>query len=417
MPQTWQSLSPDLLEMVYDAASIHRWNDQINPMDFTELDKQAHKMVFAYVLARFEEDIHPGLFDWRTLIEGGIFEMLHRVILTDIKPPVFHKMMAEKGRELNAWVFERLEPVLTPVRGGFAQRFRNYFADRAYAPLEKRLLKAAHYLASEWEFSILYRLCPFIAGIEQIRKEIEDKIEDHYDLIGVQKLLLKRRTHGFVELCGQLRFQKRWSQSPRIPSTSVLGHMLVVAQCTYLALQETDACARRQVDGFWGGLFHDLPEALTRDITSPIKESVPGLDDLIKKYECEQMEEKLYPLIPDSWHDDIRYYTEQEFDNRIRTANGDVRGGLSFDDLEHTYNHASARPLDGQVIRTCDHLAAFLEASLSIRHGVTSKHLDEGVRRLYDRYRDATVGPIDFGRVFRHFMPQAYLDDDSTATP
>ena len=68
-----------------------------------------------------------------------------------------------------------------------------------------------------------------IRGIEQIKQEIEDQLEDHINLIGVQKISLKRKTYGFIDLCGQLRFQKRWSQSPRIPATSVLGHMLMVA--------------------------------------------------------------------------------------------------------------------------------------------------------------------------------------------
>ena len=91
------SLHPSLIELLYDAASIRRWNDQINPMDFTELDKQSHKMIIAYVLARFEEDQTAGSINWLHLIEGGLFEMLHRIVLTDIKPPIFNKMMAELG--------------------------------------------------------------------------------------------------------------------------------------------------------------------------------------------------------------------------------------------------------------------------------------------------------------------------------
>lgn len=71
------SLNHELLSIIYDAASIRRWNDQINPMDFTELDKQAHKMIIAYVIAKFEEEGTPDGIDWLKLIEGGIFEMLH----------------------------------------------------------------------------------------------------------------------------------------------------------------------------------------------------------------------------------------------------------------------------------------------------------------------------------------------------
>ena len=100
----------NIIERFSKAASMQRWNDHIRPVEFTELDKQAHKMVIAYVIARFEEDrMGQGSVDWIALIEGGIFEFLHRTVLTDIKPPVFHRMMKEKGYELNKHVFEKLE--------------------------------------------------------------------------------------------------------------------------------------------------------------------------------------------------------------------------------------------------------------------------------------------------------------------
>ena len=46
----------NLLERFYEAASMNRWNDHIRPNELTELDKQAHKMVIAYVIAKFEEN-------------------------------------------------------------------------------------------------------------------------------------------------------------------------------------------------------------------------------------------------------------------------------------------------------------------------------------------------------------------------
>ena len=368
-----------------------------------ELDKQAHKMIIAYVLARFEDDVSPRSINWRNLIEGGIFEMFHRIVLTDIKPPVFHKMMSEKGRELNEWVFHLLEDKAGPVAGGFFDRMKEYFRKTEYAPLEKRILKAAHFLATQWEFNILYKMCPFINGIEKIRQEIEDQIEDHYDLLGVQKLSLKRKTAGFVDLCGQLRFQKRWTQSPRIPQTSVLGHMLIVAILTYLALCEANVSRERIENGFLGALFHDLPEVLTRDITSPIKNAVTGLDRIISEYEQKEMENRLLPLLPSSWRPDIIYYTKDEFSNRA-IVDGKVQTGFAFEELA-AYGQTFNKPVDGEVIRCCDHLAAFIEASLSIRHGVTSRFLTEGVDRLYAIYRDRKVGPLDFSVVFKPFLP------------
>ena len=41
-----------LIEKMFEAASIERWNDHIRPSrGFTELDKQSHKMIYAYVLS------------------------------------------------------------------------------------------------------------------------------------------------------------------------------------------------------------------------------------------------------------------------------------------------------------------------------------------------------------------------------
>ncbi len=52
---------------IYDAANMQRWNDKICPVELKELDKQAHKMIIAYLLGKFEESRE---FDWTELIEG-----------------------------------------------------------------------------------------------------------------------------------------------------------------------------------------------------------------------------------------------------------------------------------------------------------------------------------------------------------
>lgn len=101
-------ISKEFLELLYDAASIQRWNDHIRPhIGFTELDKQAHKMVFAYVLAKTEESDRGISINWRGLIEGGIFEFLHRIKLTDIKPTIYHELMKNKGPEINTWILKK----------------------------------------------------------------------------------------------------------------------------------------------------------------------------------------------------------------------------------------------------------------------------------------------------------------------
>lgn len=391
-----------LLELLYDAASMQRWNDHMRPKGFTELDKQSHKMIFAYILAKFEETDRNAGIDWRALIEGGLFEFLQRVMLTDIKPPIFHKLMAHQGEKLNRWVLKELkERGVDDVQGGFFDRFEKYLLDPGYCVLEKKILKASHYLATNWEFQIIYTLNPRLYGIEQTKSEIENQLEEHYDLAGVQKLGLGKKTHNFMDLVGQLRFQQRWAQSARVPETSVMGHMLIVAMLSYLCSVELGACGKRIYNNYFAGLFHDLPEVLTRDIVSPVKSAVKELDELIKEIEKSQVEERIFPLLPPVWHKEIKYFIENEFQSKIMQDSRIIT--TTSEEINEKYNENSYCPVDGQLIEACDKLAAYIEAYLSIDQGIKSHHLTEGHKLLYERYKNHRIAGIDFGQLFDYF--------------
>ncbi len=397
-------ITKGLIEKIFQAASIQRWNDHVRPTELTEIDKQSHKMIIAYTIARFQEEEKPGSINWQLLIEGGIIELLHRVIVTDIKPPVFHKIMKEKGKELNEWVFNQLEADIAPIKGNFLHTCKKYLFDDTFAAFEKKILQASHYLATNWEFQIIYHSNKFIYGIEHTKAEIENQIEYHIDLTGVQKILLHRSISGFINLCGQLRFQQRWAQTPRIPKTSVLGHMFIVAILSYFCSKELGACNKRVYNNFFASLFHDLPEVLTRDIVSPIKRSIQGLDELIKQYEISETNNRIFPLIPQNWHDEIRYYIFDEFENKIWKNNSIIKGLLP-EDINTNYNHDMYNPLDGTMLKACDDFAAFLEASFSINYGVKPKALEFAKRNIYNKYKrnNPKLGDMEFIILFDYF--------------
>ncbi len=394
-------LSKNFIEVLYEAAHIQRWNDHIRPQGFTELDKQAHKMVILYVLSRYEEQDHGAKLNWQVLVEGGIFEFLHRIILTDIKPPVFHELMRVHGDKLNAWVYRELERKVPDIDQEFLQRLKNYFDTDIYLK-EKKLLKAAHYLATEWEFRIVYHLNQGIYDVEATKVAIANEIEEHYDLAGVQKIALGGKTRKFVDLVGQLRFQKRWAQSPRVPETSVMGHMIIVAILGYFCALRLGACPKRAVNDFLCGLFHDLPEVLTRDIISPIKRSVEGLDELIKDIEKRQIAEKILPLLPGEWHREMLYFSENEFADRA-IVNGRIVFCEKPEEINAKYNEDKYWAIDGSILKGCDNLAAFVEAWLSRCHGITSQHLQEGEEKIRDMYKNKDIAGIPFSKIFANF--------------
>ena len=389
----------EIIELFFKAANMQRWNDHIRPVELVELDKQAHKIIIAYVLAKTEEDDKDNVeIDWNQLIEKFLFEFFYRIVLTDIKPQVFHKMMKEKKENLNNFVLEKVGFKLSNFNEDFGKRFEKYVNFNKESK-EDRIIRAAHYLATNWEFKIIYNAGPFIYRIEETKENIENQIEDYYDLLGVQKFLLGKKLYGFVDLCGQLRFQKRWSHTPRIPETSVLGHMLVVAAISYfLTINSIEKpCNERIYNNFFGGLFHDLPEVLTKEIISPIKQSVEGLDDLIKKYERNQMEDKILPLIPKNWADELDYFTQDEFENKIRKENEIL--AISFDEIDK-YNEDTFSPIDGELIEVADKLAAFAEAIISIQYGVKPKELRDASKSIEDVWKGKEVHGMDVSKIF-----------------
>ncbi len=408
-------LDKKLIELLYDAANCQRWNDHLRPnQGFTELDKQAHKMVIAYILARFQEDKKIAI-NWRHIIEGGIFEFLHRLVITDIKPPVYYELKRDNGKAIDDWVIGRLEDVLKSVGCGFYEKFVQYLTDKDYAQNEKRILEAAHYLATSWEFKIVYSMNKdIIVGIEDTKVEILSQINDYADLYGVQNVALDQKTQKLINLVGQLRFQKRWAQSPRIPETSVMGHMLIVAIFAYFCSIKINACDRRIVNNYFCGLLHDLPEVLTRDIISPVKRSVTDLDEKIKQIEANYLHEKLYPLLPENWHDEIKYFIEDEFSTRVKI--GEKREKLTDFIVPDNYNQDKFQPVDGKLLKCCDNLSALIEAAISYKHGIFSKHLLEGMKNIKKALEQSDKIPsIDFDKVIADFfIEQIIVDAESS---
>ncbi len=383
-------INPRIIDYIFTSASIQRWNDYPRMVELVELDKQAHKFIIAYFIAKLEKDIN-----YTHLIEAGIFEFLRRVVVTDIRPDVFRKALQKKSKEINAWVISKLSPSLKDIdNGNFLQKFQEYLENPEMYKKERFILKAASYLATKWEFSIVYQTSQFLNDIEDVKKSVDEEIEDYYELIGVRKIALNKKLAKIIDLSGRLRFQKRWAQTPRVPETSVLGHMLTVAIFGYFFSIEVNACDKRLQNNFFTALFHDLPEALTRDIITPVKYCVDELSDIIAEYEIEKIEDDILPNIPDSLHDEFSYIlglydgVKEEFENKIYEDKIQIVEDVS------KYNSDRYNAIDGLALKQCDKLSAFVEASLSISHGIKSKELISGKKEILKGLK--TVQGIDF---------------------
>ena len=387
---------------IFDAANMQRWNDQIRPVELTELDKQAHKMIIAYVLGKYEEETNPQHLDWTKIIEGGIFEFLQRLVVTDLKPQLFDKIRQDpnKYQELNRWAYKQIEPDISALDPEFCARFKDYLLNPR-GDLTRRILKAAHSYATKWEFNIVERANPNGYEIQEIKNKLRREEEKSCDLEGIRQLVLDSGIRQFVDLCGNLRFQLRWSHLYRIPKTSVLGHMLIVAMLAYLFSIEINACKKRSVNNYFAGLFHDLPEVLTRDIINPVKRSIQGLEELIEKFEKDELARTIYRLIPKKWHSEMKLFAEDEFTSTIsKDGKREIR---SSDAITSTFDSNRYDPKDGEIVKAVDDLSAFVEAYLTVKYGIRSPEFQKARDALKKKYETKNVAGIRFSEIYADF--------------
>lgn len=415
------SVRKSLLQLIFAGSFMKRWNDKHRSMELLEVDKQAHKMMIAWMLHTLNGVGRPAgerLALGGEIVEGGLFEYFYRLVITDIKPPVFYRIKANPAhyRQLTDWVLEQLEPRVRSLGDDFWARMKAYLAVPTSDAPARRILDAAHLYASAWEYQLIRRDNPWDDELLEIESSFRDGLARFSDLSGVPELIdglfhaKKTAISHFARILGQLRFQKRWSQTPRIPETSVLGHMFIVAAYAYFFSLSVEACPARRQNNFFAGLFHDLPELLTRDIISPVKQSVKRIGEMIKEYELIELQSQIFrPLIlggQDLLADRLAYFLGIEVGSEFAETvilDGRVTR-VTPAELQGRYNADAHDPKDGELLKVCDSLAAFIEAYTALRNGITSDQLQSAVWRLRTHYAATTLlDRVHVGALFADF--------------
>ena len=409
-------LRKNLLQFVFAGAFMKRWNDKLRPMELVEVEKQAHKMMIAFLLLHLNSqklNLREKTFLGQEIIKGAIFDYFYRLIITDIKPPVFYKIKTNPAHyaELTKWVLDQLQPKVEGLGKEFWQELCAYFQKDHADTLSGQILSAAHLLASKWEFDLLKKMNPFDPEIKDIDFSFLSQLKEYYSLKGVEVLVEDPSAPltKFMNLCGQLRFQKRWSQTPRIPETSVLAHLFIVACYSYFFSLAVGACARRIENNFFAALFHDIPELLTRDIISPVKQSVDKIASLIREYERTELENKIFSLLKakegESILERLKYFlgiaVGSEFVSTI-VEGGEVKE-VTLEQLQTKYNQDVFEPKDGELLKVCDKLAAFLEAYTATKNGIMNEHLYQAQFKIKNKYQNYLLGEVHVGALLADF--------------
>lgn len=369
---------------LFEAFSIQRWNDLIRPFDIVEMDKSAEKTFLAFIIGKYEEKKGAKI-NWIKVIEGALFELLRKIAVCDIKSPVqrlIREQYPAEYKKINEWIFDKYRAIIDDEQ--FLEKFKTHlFESENKNDITAKVIQAAHKYSTIREFEMLKPVNENFR-LTEIESFLQKDIDPFLELTGIQLLVTHQKPHKLITEIEKLRFQIRWNQTPRVPATTVLGHSFYVAALALLMSYDLHLNDDRIYNNFFSAMFHDLPEAVTRDIISPVKQATDNLPEVVKEIEDSIVEKELLPLMDEFYREEVVFYIQNEFDNKI-FDNGKTKI-VNFEEFLEKYSDKIYRATDGRLVRLADQIAAFVEADSSIRHGITSVHLQQGRTNILRAY-------------------------------
>ena len=270
---------------LFEAFSIQRWNDLIRPFDIVEMDKSAEKTFLAFIIGKYEEKKGAKI-NWIKVIEGALFELLRKIAVCDIKAPVqrlIREQYPAEYKKINEWIFDKYQTIIDDEQ--FLEKFKTHlFESEDKNDITAKVIQAAHKYSTIREFEMLKPVNEDFR-LTEIDSFLQKDIGPFLELTGIQLLVTHQKPHKLITEIEKLRFQIRWNQTPRVPATTVLGHSFYVAALTLLMSYDLHLSDDRIYNNFFSALFHDLPEAVTRDIISPVKQATDNLPEVVKEIE------------------------------------------------------------------------------------------------------------------------------------
>lgn len=422
------ALSGETLTRLFEGYFIRRWNDNIHPIPLVEMDRHGHRMMVAFLMGRMGE-LQGQRVDWTHMVAGGTFHLLRKIVFSDLKPAVSSRLYKNKPQvllQMHRHVLHEVQPWLDPQSVRLLELFLHQDPEVAYPSSVRthtfRVLRCASKFVTLREFELLKKVNPDTEEMHRIEEEIHAELHAFSDIPALHAFLLARPMARFNHILEKLRYQQRWSQTYKMPPTSVMGHSVYVATLTWFFLNHIfhrkgilygmDNPPAVATTTFFAALFHDLAEAVTRDIVRPVKEwfvnvlrkreGVEALGeqdqesyDEIKAIEAELLQEALNLVAEEGFpelKDQLEYFSLNEFENKCHTPGGTETG---VDDEVLLSSPPEAWPVWGKLVELADNLAAFVEAQQSVEMGIRPK----GLLRALESIRDFLLSQAEGGEL------------------
>lgn len=378
---------------LFDGFTILRWTDFIRPTEFVQIEKSASQAILSYIIGHEYEERKGIKLDWTFIVESNIYGLLCKIATSDIKSTIGNKIKKDHLDELKSFILKvyfdgdkcRYQPHMLIEKSKlekYIAESNNAFDCNNKKRIEFEICYIAHKFATYREFKYLAVFNQFSPDKERVENDISTtaikaRIEDDILKAILSDLEVSNSNLSlFFSYFEKLKPQIRWSQTCRIPQTTVLGHSMYVAILTYFSIKCLDMEENADeflVDSFFAALFHDLPESLTRDIISPVKRSIENLDNELANYEYEEVISKMTIKIDNKkWKNDFLCLLGATGNNNFKP----------FTDRNYVL---------GELIEIIDKMAAFVEAKMSVEFGINSEEIQSGIKYTSEKLKDKVI--------------------------
>lgn len=363
-------MSQTLLGILKTLFCLNRWNVDPRVETWTEAENVA---LCCHVVYAAGKSIGLGDNVLHHAIKRTLFKSNYKYILSDISVAVRELIDENDARaweKIRADVDLRINRLFPPSVAsdlyGYFSLAGDYGVPGDTRELTENLVMFAKIRAALSECEINAEVFPrsYRQHVGNLQAKL-DSVLTNGALSSLQAGKAEREgVEHYLAVIRNLKHVRRWNRLNRFIESSVLAHTFIVAFLAVLFSQMEAANLGERTNYFQYqamllALFHDVPEVLTGDIISPVKELIEEHSAGLMAEMEKQATEKMLDGLPD------QIKTDMEAKALLKEPNKDVPFGVP------------------SLVKDCDQLAGMLECAFEMSVGNANRELVAGFDGYY----------------------------------
>ena len=290
---------------------LRRWTGAMTDPRYDEISKQEFNCMFAYLLS-LEVEHRGEVVNFVRLIKCAIYRAYQKAFLFYDTPEHIYREICKCGNIPYEKVMRETTHKIIAREAGedFA-----CWVEECVGSFEQSIYAAATKLVTFFE--VKENQLEFNGDYADTLLATHKALEGFDWISGFKEMYTSKDYLAVFKETSKLRNQNRWASYAYRIEAAVSGHHYDTAVFSFFNAYNMYG-EEEAVRQFFIGIFHDIPEAYTRDIPSPVKDMICGFRKASEEYERQQMEKHFYPLLPEHITPKVRAVALEELPEEIK---------------------------------------------------------------------------------------------------